>query len=160
ADTDQQPFGPFEGCVPPCRVGLGVLSTQTTRRYRHGGKIGDSYVLLRIVGLRAISGLCAFIRTGCVWNGRHISGWGLLCIGMIFSRLVSAGARIGGPTRDWWNCLHDRQEHSQREEFHNGKILTPRFMPHRERRAFQTGTLRTAGSILISIFASPCTWPN
>jgi hypothetical protein len=50
-------------------------------------------------------------------------GWGLVIAGLLLDVLAGASGVIGCLPWDWWQCLHDGQEHSQNQIFHSGRTL-------------------------------------
>lgn len=96
--------------------------------YRHGGNFGDRYGMLCIVG-----GLLVAITLGwpvaiCFERGWRVCGW--LLISLAFSLGIGGclSGIIGCLPWDWWRCLHDGQEHSQRHIFHNRKSVTQKYL--------------------------------
>lgn len=89
--------------------------------YRHGGKFGDRYGFLCIMLLWV---------TSCVptWKGadlleaggRRLKGWSLIALAVLLLALGASIGAVGCMPWDWWRCLHDGQEHSQREVIHSG----------------------------------------
>jgi len=51
-------------------------------------------------------------------------GWLLICSGVLLDALATASGCIGCLPWNWWACLHDGQEHSQREIFHGGQSVS------------------------------------
>jgi len=92
-------------------------------RYRHGGKFADSYGFACIAVFYVLT--IPFVWCGCdrIWNGHRFSGSILLIIGFSCDILAHVILGIGCLPWDWWRCLHDGQEHSQREYLHHDATI-------------------------------------
>jgi hypothetical protein len=106
ADKYEQTSEDDGGFVPP------VLS------YRHGRQFADTYGFLCICVGWIVAALFLFWGTGLVLDGKRTSGWSLIAIGFFIDSVATASGAIGCLPLDWWNCLHDNQQHSNRQEIH------------------------------------------
>jgi hypothetical protein len=110
-----------EGPVPPVRPVSFVFF------YRHGGKFGDTYGMLCIVSSLSISGSIIVWGLFRIGRRRRLSGWFLFGLGLALDCAACASGFIGCLPWDWWRCLHDGQEHSQRERFHSKESVTHKY---------------------------------
>ena len=93
-------------------------------RYRHGGEFADNYGLLCVFGCWAVTCILIWWGADRLDDGRRLLGWSLIAIGVLFDVLGCSIAWIGCLPWDWGTCLHDGQQHSQRDYLHSGQIVS------------------------------------
>jgi hypothetical protein len=104
--------------------------------------------------------VCAFLRAAggfCVGLEGGWFGGGRLLIGGVIPTLPNASRAIGCLPRDWWIPLYDDQEHSQREQFHSGEIVTRISLtdrPYRWHNAPEVGRHRRPRLLILGFFSS------
>ena len=92
--------------------------------YRHGGQFADRYGTVCIFVSLPINGIlmvCGFWSI-CI-RRLKLRGIVLLVTGVVLDFLACASGAIGCLPWDWWRCLHDGQQHSQRKNLHGGTIV-------------------------------------
>ena len=92
--------------------------------FRHGSSFADNYGLLCICvgwGLTFVFGLSGFC---LLFKRRLCVGWVLISLGISCDVLSCASLWIGCLPWNWRTCLDDGQEHSQRNYFHGGEIVS------------------------------------
>jgi IS1 family transposase len=101
-----------------------VSPVSLVSRYRHGGKFGDSYglfcIFMALFGAIPLGGLGLHLAV----DAHRWWGWCLASIALALDVLGCASGAIGCLPWDWGRCLHDGQQHSQRDIFHSGIIVT------------------------------------
>ena len=70
------------------------------------------------------------IRVGadCLDARRWLRGWLLIGLAVLLDGLASASGMIGCLPWDWGRCLHDGEQHSQRDIFHGGNTVTRKYL--------------------------------
>jgi hypothetical protein len=114
SDNNQSPREDYIDAVPP----IGV--------HRHGGEFGDAYGFLSIawalwIGFSVLLWGVARLAWSDSWR-RCYSGVFLLSVGLVLVSAAITSLMIGCLPWDWETCLHDGQEHSQRQIFHGETI--------------------------------------
>src|ERR1700683_2493236 len=112
SDSDQESGKYHISAKPP--IGSG---------WRHGSRFADDYGFPCICGGWGM----AFILILRGWLLQHRGsprvGWSLVGLGVCFDLLATTSGCIGCLPWDWSRCLHDDQERSQRQDFHNRNIV-------------------------------------
>lgn len=101
---------------PICPISLRIV-------YRHGGKLADSYGILIIVTMLFSAISLGWRIAICFCRGWRWQGWCLIGLALSLDVCGCLSKIIGCLRWDWGRCLHDCQEHSQREDCHRGKVL-------------------------------------
>ena len=109
SDSNEQAGEYHIGFIPPVFT-----------RFRHGSRFADDYGFLCICIGWGLAGVLIF--AGCDRRGR--AGRCLLIAGIVLDGLATTSGCVGCLPWDWWSCLHDGQEHSQRDYFHSGESVT------------------------------------
>jgi hypothetical protein len=92
-------------------------------RYRHGDRFSDSYGMACGFVALAVTCLTVWVGADCLERGNRRKGWTLIVIGILFDALGFASVGIGCLPWNWWRCLHDGQQHSDNQQFHDGEIV-------------------------------------
>ena len=91
--------------------------------YRHGGKLADNYGIAIIVGMLLAAVALGWPIAICFIRGWRCLSWCLIGCALALDIAGCLSGIIGCLPCDWWTCLHDGQEDSQRKELHSGKIV-------------------------------------
>jgi hypothetical protein len=96
--------------------------------YRHGGKFADSYGMFCIV-VALLAAIALGWPIGYCFDRRHtVVGWCLIALFIILDVGGCLSGIIGCLPWNWWTCLHDKQQHSQREDVHSGTIVLQKYL--------------------------------
>ena len=93
--------------------------------YRHGGQFADTYGMLCILG--SLLGSCCVMSWG-LSRRRTFSRYFLFGVGITLDAIACVSGAVGCLPWDWWACLHDGQEHSQRKIFHSGESVSQKYL--------------------------------
>ena len=100
------------------------------RVHRHRGKFADSYGVLFILGMLFIAISLGCTIAICFNRGWRWQGFCLVGRALALDLCGCLSGIIGCLPWNWWGCLHDGQEHSQRNYLHSGEIVS---CPHASR---------------------------
>jgi IS1 family transposase len=102
--------------------------------YRHGRKFADDYGIVCIILSLPVSSILMFVGLliGCprrlLCGGRRWWGFLIFGVGLLLDCLACTSGAIGCLPWDWWGCLHDGQQHSQREYPHGDKLYHKKYL--------------------------------
>jgi len=102
-------------CPPICPV-------PSSSVYRHGGELADNYGIPIIFGMLFSAIALGWPIAVCFYRGWRWQGFCLIGCTLVLDVGGCLSGIIGCLPWDWWRCLHDGQEHSQRECFHGNKL--------------------------------------
>lgn len=85
--------------------------------HRHGGKFADSYGIVCIFACLVLSIPIGGYGLFLACDLRNRVGWLLVAVSLVVGFLACMSGAIGCLPWNWRTCLHDGQEHSQKQEF-------------------------------------------